>query len=115
MHSAWNSWPHGRLMTRLTPSTYSSRHTTHSTWRPLNFFHSRECRWSARDGGDARPPLPLFAGGVQEDWMAARAAAAVGGGAAAEPLSGTPVVVRERGRDRGDRLGRLAWCGNDGC
>lgn len=41
MHSAWNSWPQGRLMTRLTPSMYSSKHTTHSRWRrPYRLRHS---------------------------------------------------------------------------
>lgn len=35
MQSAWNSWPHGRLITWLCPSTYSSRQTTHSTCFPL--------------------------------------------------------------------------------
>ena len=34
MHSAWNSWPQGKLITLLTPSTYSSRQTTHSFCRP---------------------------------------------------------------------------------
>lgn len=34
MHSAWNSWPHGKLITWLTPSTYSSKHTTHSRCLP---------------------------------------------------------------------------------
>lgn len=34
MHSAWNSCPQGRLITLLTPSSYSSKHTTHSRWRP---------------------------------------------------------------------------------
>jgi hypothetical protein len=38
MHSAWNSWPQGKLITRLWPSTYSSKHTTHSICRPLYFF-----------------------------------------------------------------------------
>lgn len=37
MHSAWNSCPHGKLMTRLCPSIYSSRQTTHSTCRPVYF------------------------------------------------------------------------------
>ena len=35
MQSAWNSWPHGRLITWLRPSSYSSRQTTHSTCFPL--------------------------------------------------------------------------------
>lgn len=30
MQPTWNSWPQGSFMTLLTPSTYSSRHTTHS-------------------------------------------------------------------------------------
>jgi len=34
MHSAWNSCPHGRLITLLTPSTYSSKQTTHSLCLP---------------------------------------------------------------------------------
>ena len=37
MHSTWNSWPHGRLITRLSPSMYSSRQTTHSTCLPVYF------------------------------------------------------------------------------
>ena len=37
MHSAWNSCPQGKLITRLCPSTYSSKQTTHSTWRPVYF------------------------------------------------------------------------------
>ena len=42
MQSAWNSWPQGKLMTLLTPSTYSSKQTTHSTCLPIYFFHSGE-------------------------------------------------------------------------
>jgi hypothetical protein len=34
IHSTWNSWPQGRDMTRLMPSTYSSKHTTHSRCLP---------------------------------------------------------------------------------
>ena len=34
MHASWNSWPQGRLMTRLMPSSYSSRQTTHSRCFP---------------------------------------------------------------------------------
>lgn len=46
MHSAWNSCPHGKLITLLCPFTYSSRQTTHSTCLPLYLrFHS--------DGRDA--------------------------------------------------------------
>lgn len=41
MQPTWNSWPHGSFITRLTPSTYSSRHTTHSL-QPLHR------RWNAR-------------------------------------------------------------------
>lgn len=41
MHSAWNSWPQGKLITLLCPSTYSSRHTTHSTCRPVYFRRHR--------------------------------------------------------------------------
>lgn len=37
MHSAWNSCPHGRLITLLSPSTYSSRQTAHSTCLPVYF------------------------------------------------------------------------------
>lgn len=48
MQSAWNSWPQGKLMTLLTPSTYSSRQTTHSTCRPMYFRHSAE-----------KPPVPF--------------------------------------------------------
>jgi hypothetical protein len=41
MQSAWNSCPQGRLITRLSPSTYSSRQTTHSIWRPVyRFLHT---------------------------------------------------------------------------
>jgi len=42
MHSAWNSCPHGRLMTLLWPSMYSSRHTTHSTCLPVYFRRHKE-------------------------------------------------------------------------
>jgi hypothetical protein len=34
MQASWNSWPQGRLMTRLMPSSYSSRQTTHSRCFP---------------------------------------------------------------------------------
>jgi hypothetical protein len=34
MHASWNSWPQGKLITRLTPSTYSSKQTTHSRCLP---------------------------------------------------------------------------------
>ena len=34
MHSTWNSWPHGRRITLLTPLIYSSKQTTHSTCLP---------------------------------------------------------------------------------
>jgi len=48
MQPTWNSWPHGSFITRLTPSTYSSRHTTHSL-QPLHR------RWKAR---------PMFCDGI---------------------------------------------------
>lgn len=35
MQVAWNSCPHGNRITLLTPSTYSSRQTTHSTDPPI--------------------------------------------------------------------------------
>jgi hypothetical protein len=44
MHSAWNSCPQGRLITLLCPSTYSSRHTTHSTCLPVYLRCHRDVR-----------------------------------------------------------------------
>lgn len=41
MHSAWNSCPQGKLITLLSPSTYSSRQTTHSTCLPVYLRRQR--------------------------------------------------------------------------
>lgn len=90
MQSAWNSWPHGKLITLLTPSTYSSRHTTHSTCRPIYFLHSAE-----------NPPAPFSNPDrrfVPDGSCGAGIIAVLG--ARKLGLSMTPVVVLERGRDR---------------
>lgn len=87
MQSAWNSWPQGRLMTLLTPSTYSSRQTTHSTCLPMYFLHSAE-----------KPPAPFSCSfRALEDPDGVGTAAL---GARKFSLSSTPVVVLERGRGR---------------
>lgn len=85
MQSAWNSWPQGRLITRLTPSTYSSKQTTHSTCLPIYFFHSDGTllffSGSGRDDGD-----PGTCSGCE--FILTRS-----------PGSGTPVDVLDLGRD----------------
>jgi len=65
MQSTWNSWPHGSFITRLMPSTYSSRHTTHS-------LHPLQPRWKA---------LPTFWEGefVLRRWGACGVGALLGG------------------------------------
>lgn len=82
MHSGWNSCPHGRLMTLLTPSTYSSKQTTHSTCLPMYFFHWLETR------------REFFS--CEGDLGTCKASSTL----KRSPGSGTPVVVRDRGRDR---------------
>lgn len=90
MQSAWNSWPQGSLITLLTPSTYSSKHTTHSTCLPMYFFHSAEM---APRSCPERPARGWgFVGG---------AGRLLGVGATKFALSKTPVVVLERGRGLG--------------
>lgn len=81
MQSTWNSWPQGRLITLLTPSTYSSRHTTHSTCLPMYFFQSPffSCSFARRGLGVSKSPEFV------RDTI-------VG--------SGRPEVVLERGRGR---------------
>ena len=91
MHSTWNSWPHGRLMTRLTPSTYSSRQTTHSLCLPPYFRLP-----SARPASRFSTVAGLAECSPSNDDDA--------------PCAGTSDVVLERGRDReedreGIRLG----------
>ena len=96
MQSTWNSWPQGRLITWLTPSTYSSRHTTHSTCRPIYFLHSAE-----------KPPAPFSCSLLpcREDVRGGVGTADVGVKRLLS-LSGTPVVVRDLGRDR---RGGFCW------
>lgn len=91
MQSAWNSCPQGRLITRLTPSIYSSKQTTHSTCLPIYFLHSAEkplapfsCSFRAL------PRAPVDEVGM----------AGVDAGTVSVSLSGIPVVVLERGRGR---------------
>jgi hypothetical protein len=79
MHSAWNSCPQGRLMTRLAPSTYSSRQTTHSTCLPMYFLHSLD-------------PLRAFF-----LWDGGRLVSASSGLRTLAVV--TSAVVRDRGRD----------------
>lgn len=78
MHSTWNSCPHGRLITLLSPSTYSSRHTTHSTCLPEYLR------------GQRLDPEPDFS----PDGPCASFASAA--------LETIPDVVWERGLDRAD-------------
>jgi hypothetical protein len=68
-------------MTLLTPSTYSSKQTTHSTCLPMCFFHSLDmpCVFFSREGGRA-------------DWVEPPAVSRSSG-------SGTPGEARDRGRD----------------
>ena len=95
MQSTWNSWPHGRLITWLTPSTYSSRHTTHSTCLLMYFFHSLETLAPFSCSG-ARVELRGISVGL-EDALRIRLLD-----------SGAPVMVLDRGRgceDEEDRSG----------
>ena len=78
MHSAWNSCPHGRLITLLWPSSYSSKHTTHSICFPAYFFFGAEerdflARWLGEGLGIASSPADILS------------------------VSSIPEVVRERG------------------
>lgn len=90
MQSAWNSWPHGNLITLLTPSKYSSRQTTHSTCRPIYFLHSAE-KPPAFFSNSARRAVRELSDGVMAVLLGTWKLA----------LSITPVVVLERGRDLG--------------
>ena len=83
MHSAWNSCPQGKLMTLLTPSTYSSRQTTHSLcFPPYRFRHSDR-------------PAARFSSIVSSDGEA------ISSERSDEPgWTGTSGVVRDRGLGR---------------
>lgn len=90
MQSAWNSCPHGNLITLLTPSTYSSKHTTHSTCLPMYFLHSAEKSPAPFSNPERRFILDVSCGiSVGIDGLAPKKLG----------LSKTPVVVLERGRD----------------
>ena len=80
-------------MTLLTPSTYSSRQTTHSTCLPINFFHSAE-KPLAPFSCSGRPPLDEGPAGAAMDGLAKKFS-----------LSSPPVVVRDLGRG----LAMLCW------
>ena len=75
-------------MTLLTPSSYSSKQTTHSTCLPIYFFHWLETR---------REPSS-----IEGDLDARKASCILN----RSPGSGTPVVVRDRGRDRDEPCSR---------
>ena len=71
-------------MTRLTPSTYSSRQTTHSTCLPMCFLHSLDSlAFFSCSGGRG------VCGGICKGWELTRIKS---------PGSGIPVVVLDRGR-----------------
>ena len=90
MQPTWNSWPHGNFMTRLTPSTYSSRHTTHSL-QPL------QRRWKAR---------------LAIEWASACACAWARGDESGVVLGGHGVAAVVAREDRGSGPASLAASGS---